>query len=149
MSKSKVLILCTSNSCRSQMAQGMIRHYLGKKWKAFSAGTRPSGEVHPLAIKVMAEIDIDISGYKSKSIEKYRKKKFDEVITVCDHASEDCPTWLDKGKVTHIDFPDPAEATGGEKERLAVFRSVRDDMYRRIPYYLTNHRVLIQGALID
>ncbi len=145
MSKSKVLFLCTGNSCRSQMAEGLVKHYLSKEWKAYSAGTRPSGYVHPLAIKAMAELGIDISKQKSKSTETFRNKNFDLVVTVCDNAAEDCPVWLGQGQIVHISFPDPAEATGTEIEQMEVFRSVRDDIRRRVFYYLANGRVLVPG----
>jgi arsenate reductase len=147
MSKSRVLFLCTGNSCRSQMAEGLVKHYLKKKWKAYSAGTEPAGRVHPLAIKVMAEIGIDISDRKSKSIKNFRKKRVDLVVTVCDDAAENCPVWLDEETVVHISFPDPAEATGTEEEKMRVFRAVRDDIHRRIFYYLANGRVLVPGVL--
>ena len=147
MSKQRVLFLCTGNSCRSQMAEGLVRHYLKKKWKAFSAGTEPTGEVHPLAIKAMAEIGINISGYKSKPVDVYRKKRFEVVITVCDSAAEACPVWLGDGTVEHIGFPDPAEATGTEEEKMRLFRYVRDDIHRRVFYYLANGRVLFPGVI--
>ena len=145
MSKKKVLFLCTGNSCRSQMAEGFVKNDLSKKWKAYSAGTRPSGYVHPLAIEAMAELGIDISKGKSKSVDEFRKKKFDLVITVCDDAAEDCPIWLGEGRVVHISFPDPAEAKGSEEEKMHVFRNVRDDIRRRVLYYLANGRVLVPG----
>ena len=145
MSKQKVLFLCTGNSCRSQMAEGFVNHDLSKEWKAYSAGTRPSGTVHPMAIKAMAELGIDISQNKSKSTDKFRKKKFDLVITVCDNAAEECPVWLGDGEVVHISFPDPAEATGTDEEKMEVFRLVRDDIRRRIYYYLANRIVLVPG----
>jgi arsenate reductase len=128
------------------MAEGLVKHYRGKKWKAFSAGTEPSGHVHPLAIEVMVELGIDISKRKSKTVEKYRSKSFDLVVTVCDNAAETCPVWLGKGEVVHINFPDPAKATGTKEAQMAVFRSVRDDICRRVFYYLTNGRVLVQGV---
>ena len=90
---------------RSQMAEGFVKNDLSKKWKAYSAGTRPSGYVHPMAIEAMAELGIDISKGKSKSVDELRKKKFDLVITVCDAAAEDCPVWLGEGRVEHISFP--------------------------------------------
>ena len=145
MSKRKVLFLCTGNSCRSQMAEGLVNHYLGKEWKAYSAGTEPSGYVHPKAIQAMAELDIDISGLKSKLTDRFRDQRLDLVITVCDDAAENCPIWLGEGKVVHISFPDPAKATGTEEEKLEVFRAVRDDIRRRIFHYLANGRVLIEG----
>lgn len=129
------------------MAEGLVKHYLKKKWKAYSAGTRPTGSLHPLAIKVMAEIGIDISGYSSKSIEKFRKKRLDLVITVCDSAAEECSAWLGKGEVAHISFPDPAKATGTEEEKMRLFRAVRDDMHRRVFYFLTKGRILEPGVI--
>ena len=145
MAKSSVLFLCTGNSCRSQMAEGLVNHYLSKEWKAYSAGTRPSGYVHPMAIQAMAELGIDISNNSSQSTDEFRSKKFDLVITVCDNAAEDCPVWLGKGEVTHLSFPDPAEATGNDEEKMMVFRSVRDDIRRRVFYYLANGRILVPG----
>ena len=114
------------------MAEGLVNRFLAAEWQAFSAGTRPSGYVHPLAIKAMAEEGIDISTNESTSVAVYQDETFDLVITVCDQAAEDCPAWLGGGKVIHISFPDPAEARGMEEEKLAVFRSVRDDIRQRI-----------------
>ena len=132
MTKRKVLFLCTGNSCRSQMAEGLVNHFLGDRWEALSAGTEPSGYVHPLAIKAMAELDIDILDQSSKSVDEFRDTTFDVVITVCDDAAENCPLWLGSGNVRHIGFPDPAEASGSEKERLAVFRRVRDGLRHEV-----------------
>jgi len=146
MSKSKALFLCTGNSCRSQMAEGMVKHYLSKRWKAYSAGTHPNSPVHPMAIRAMAEFGIDISKKKVKRVDKYKDKKFDLVITVCDEAAEECPVWLGSGEVVHISFPDPAKAVGTEEQKMAVFRAVRDDISRRVLYYLANGRVLIPGV---
>lgn len=145
MAKSKVLFLCTGNSCRSQMAEGLVNYYLSKEWKAYSAGTRPSGYVHPMAIEAMAEIGIDISNNRSQSPDEFRSKKFDLVVTVCDNAAEDCPVWLGEGEVAHISFPDPAEATGTDTEKMEIFRSVRDDIRRRVFYFLANGQILSQG----
>lgn len=136
MSTKQVLFLCTGNSCRSQMAEGLVNHFLGEQWEAYSAGTAPAGYVHPIAIQVMAELGIDISSYRSKSVEEFRYVGPDVVITVCDDAAENCPVWLGGGKVAHISFPDPAKATGSEEERLAVFRQVRDDIYHKVLTYL-------------
>ena len=136
MSKRRVLFLCTGNSCRSQMAEGLVNHYLGDRWEAFSAGTKPSGYVHPLAVRVMAELGIDISSHRSKSVDDYRGTAFDRVVTVCDHASRNCPAWLGKGIVVHIGFPDPAAAEGSEEERMAMFRHVRDELGNQILDYL-------------
>jgi arsenate reductase len=147
MTRSKVLFLCTGNSCRSQMAEGLVNHFLRKGWQAFSAGTRPSGEVHPLAIKAMAELGIDIADQTSKSVDAYRDQTFELVVTVCDSAAEECPVWLGKGEKVHISFPDPALALGSEEERLELFRAVRDDLRRRIFYFLENRKVLSPGYL--
>ena len=136
MARRRILFLCTGNSCRSQMAEALVNHFLPAQWQAFSAGTRPSGVVHPLAIKAMAEEGIDISTNESTSTAAYRDEAFDWVITVCDHAAEDCPTWLAGGKVRHISFPDPAEAGGTEEAKMKVFRSVRDDIHQRLFYFL-------------
>jgi arsenate reductase len=136
--KKEVLFLCTGNSCRSQMAEGLANHYLGDEWTAYSAGTDPAGYVHPLAVRVMSELDIDLSGHVSKSTDELRGIKFDRVVTVCDDAAENCPVWLGHGHKTHIGFEDPARATGNEEERLAVFRRVRDEirqeMFRLLTY---------------
>ena len=136
MGKKRVLILCTGNSCRSQMAEGFINHALGGTWQAESAGTQPSGHVHPMAVKVMAEIGIDISGAKSKSVDLFLGTPFDEVITVCDEAREICPVWPGQGHRSHIRFEDPAQATGSEAQRLAVFRRVRDEIHEQVVGFL-------------
>lgn len=103
---------------------------------AHSAGTVPSGYVHPLAIEAMAEIGIDISKGESKSVDTYRNMPFDVVITVCDDAAEKCPLWLGSGQVVHIGFPDPATATGTKEEKLVTFRHVRDNIRERVVGYL-------------
>jgi arsenate reductase len=136
MRKGRVLFLCTGNSARSQMAEGLVNHYLGEKWEASSAGTKPSGYVHPLAVRAMAELGIDISAHRSKSTDEFRGVEFDRVITVCDQAAKNCPAWLGKGIVKHMGFPDPAAADGGEAERLAVFRAVRDGLRQEVLAYL-------------
>jgi arsenate reductase len=140
MSKSKILFLCTGNSARSQMAEGLVNHFLGDTWKAFSAGTRPSGYVHPLAVRAMAELGIDISSHRSKHTDEFRDTNFDLVLTVCDNAAKNCPAWLGKGQATatvaHMGFPDPAAATGSEAEQLQVFRQVRDGIRQEILNYL-------------
>ncbi|MHB1294587.1 MAG: arsenate reductase ArsC [Anaerolineae bacterium] len=130
--RKRVLFLCTGNSARSQMAEGLVNFLMGERWEAVSAGTRPAGYVHPLAIQAMAELGIDISGQVSKSVEVFRQEALDIVITVCDNAASTCPLWLGQGRVVHAAFPDPADATGTEEERLAVFRSVRDGLRARI-----------------
>ncbi len=136
MPHNAVLILCTGNSCRSQMAEFLINHERGEHWQAESAGTRPAGYVHPLAVRVLDEVGVDLTQGRSKSTDEFFGRQFDLVITVCDSAAEDCPVWLGEGKRVHIGFPDPALATGSEDERLAVFRQVRDDIRRTLIDYL-------------
>ncbi len=131
----QVLFLCTGNSCRSQMAEGLVNHLL-EGWQAFSAGTEPSGYVHPLAVRAMEELGLDISGQRSKSVDEFRDRTFDVVITVCDHAAENCPVWLRSGPVHHIGFPDPAAALGSEEEQLHLFRQVRDGLRRNVFQFL-------------
>jgi len=127
--KKQVLILCTGNSCRSQMAEGLINARLGDKFEAVSAGTNPGGYVHPTAIAAMAEPGIDLSQNESKALDLFKGRYFDYVITVCDSAKEDCPVWLDEAGVRqHIGFDDPAEAIGTEIEILKEFQRVRDEI---------------------
>jgi len=126
-----VLFLCTGNSCRSQMAEAIINYDLADTWRAQSAGTRPTGAVHPLALAALAEIGIRHHG-RSKSVEEFRQAAFDLVVTVCDAAAEDCPIWLGRGARVHIGFPDPARASGSEAERMSAFRRVRDDIRRLV-----------------
>ncbi len=132
----RVLVLCTGNSARSQMAEGLIRHFLGDRVEVYSAGTRPSGYVHPLAVEAMRELGIDISHQRSKSTDEFRGVDFDLVITVCDDADRNCPVWLGRGRKVHIGFPDPAAATGSREERLRAFREVRDGIIERVVKYV-------------
>lgn len=127
MSKQRVLILCTGNSARSQMAEGLLRHDAGERFEVFSAGTRPS-HVRPEAIAAMGELGIDISGHRSKSVDEFAGQRFDYVITVCDNARESCPVFPGKAARIHRNFEDPAAFEGSEEERVAVFRRVRDEM---------------------
>ena len=127
----KVLFLCTENACRSQMAEGLVNHFLAGKVTAFSAGVRPS-RVNPRAIRVMAELGIDISKQWSKSLDDLQDEKFDLVITVCDQAREQCPFFPGPTEQLHLGFPDPARATGSEEEILTAFRQVRDAMRKQI-----------------
>jgi len=129
--KKKVLILCTGNSCRSQIAEALVNARLGERWEAVSAGTEPASAVHPKALQVLAEIGIQHSG-EPKPVDVFREQAFDLVITVCDDAAENCPLWLGPGVRRHIGFPDPARATGTEEEILAVFREVRDGIADRV-----------------
>jgi arsenate reductase len=117
------------------MAEAIINHDLNGTWHASSAGTRPAGYVHPLAIQVLSEIGINHEG-RSKSTEEFRNQNFDLIITVCDDAAENCPVWLGPGQRVHIGFADPALATGSLEEKIAEFRAVRDEIRKRIPAYL-------------
>jgi arsenate reductase len=130
--KKNVLFLCTGNSCRSQMAEGLVNHYLGDEWQAFSAGTKPAGYVHPLAVRAMSELNIDISRQRSKSADEFRECALDVVVTVCDDAAENCPVWLGNGHKVHLGFESPVQATGSDEERLVVFRQVRDEIRQRL-----------------
>lgn len=127
----KVLFLCTENACRSQMAEGLVNHDLAGQVQAFSAGVRPS-RVNPRAIQVMAELGIDISHHRSKSVDDLAEKQFDLVITVCDRAQQQCPIFPGETEVMHVGLTDPAQATGTEDEVLAVFRQVRDEIRRQL-----------------
>ena len=129
--KKRVLILCTGNSARSQMAEGLLRHDAGDKFEVESAGVEPS-HVRPQAIEAMREIGIDISGHRSKSVDEFAGQEFDYVITVCDNANERCPVFPGKTRRIHWSFEDPAAATGDEAARLAVFRRVRDEIRERL-----------------
>ena len=133
--RKKVLFLCTGNSCRSQMAEAIVNEKFGTQWEAYSAGTKPSGYVHPKALTVLEEIDIHHQG-ESKHTDQFMSYKFDLVVTVCDSAAEKCPVWLGAGKTIHHSFPDPAESSGTEEEILTVFRRVRDDIVDNIPTIL-------------
>ncbi|NTV61841.1 MAG: arsenate reductase ArsC [Chlorobiaceae bacterium] len=126
--KQSVLILCTGNSCRSQMAEGFLRSF-DPELEVFSAGTKPAEAVHPLAVAVMQETGIDILDYRPKCVEEFTSKPFDWVVTVCDGARETCPLFTGEVKHRqHIGFDDPAEAEGSREEVLAVFRRVRDEI---------------------
>ena len=124
----RILILCTGNSCRSQMAEGFLNSF-DKRIEAFSAGTNPSSKVHPKAVQVMQEIGIDISNGYPQDVSEYLGQSFDYVITVCDNARETCPVFTGSVKEQlHIGFEDPAEATGTEQEVIDVFRRIRDEI---------------------
>ena len=126
-----VLFLCTGNSARSQMAEAIVNARIGGQWRAWSAGTRPAGYVHPRAVAVLREIGIEHEG-RSKAASEYRERDFDIVITVCDSAAEECPLWLGRGRKVHVSFRDPAAAEGTEEEVMAAFRDVRDQIAARI-----------------
>ena len=126
-SKARVLILCTGNSARSQMAEALLRHDAGEWFEVESAGTKPS-VVRPEAIVAMRDIGIDISRHRSKHVDEFRERRFDYVITVCDNARETCPVIFSATQRLHHDFDDPAACQGSEADRMAVFRRVRDEL---------------------
>lgn len=135
--KQKVLFLCTGNSCRSQMAEGFLRHLAGERFDVTSAGLEPS-VVNPKAIQVMKEDDVDISHHISKDVDQFTGQKFDYIITVCDNARERCPYFPGGVERIHWSFHDPAAATGTEKEVLAAFRKVRDQIKEKISRFAEN-----------
>jgi arsenate reductase len=135
--QARVLFLCTHNSARSQMAEGLLKHLAGDRFEAMSAGTEAT-RVRPLAIRAMEEIGIDISGQESKTLERYLEESFDYVITVCDDANEACPFFPGAANRLHWSFEDPSRARGSEEEQLAVFRSVRDRIMDRVRAELVN-----------
>ncbi len=130
MEKRTILFLCTGNSARSQMAESLVNNLRGDAWHAVSAGTHPTGQVHPYAVTVMREIGIDISKARSKSADEFRSNPLDLVVTLCDDAAEECPVWLGQGKRVHIGFPDPARGS------LDDFRKVRDSIKDKVIPYL-------------
>lgn len=135
--KSRVLFLCTHNSARSQMAEGLLGHLAGDRFEATSAGTEAT-HIRPLAIRAMEEIGIDISGQESETLDRYLGEPFDYVITVCDEANEACPFFPGAKSRLHWSLPDPSQAGGSEEDRLAVYRSVRNELQDRIEQELTN-----------
>ena len=134
-SKQRVLFLCTHNSARSQMAEGLLRDLGGDRFEPFSAGTEAT-HVRPLAIRAMAELDIDISGQESKTLDRYLDQPFDAVITVCDQANEACPVFFGARRRLHWSFPDPSKAQGDQEQQFAVYRQVRDAIRERIEHEL-------------
>ena len=139
----KVLVLCTGNSCRSQIAEAYLRHFAGEKAEIYSAGVETHG-VNPRAISTMKEDGIDISQYTSNNIDEYFNIDFDFVITVCDNAKERCPFFPTKAKKFHQNFPDPAKATGTEEEILAQFRQVRQMIKSYSQEFVTNNLTTYQ-----
>ena len=129
--KKRVLFLCTHNSARSQMAEGLLRTLGGDRFEAFSAGTEAT-RLRPLAIRAMAELGIDISGQESKTLDRYVNAPFDAVITVCDQANEACPVFFGATERLHWSFPDPSKAGGTQEQQLEVYREVRDAIHQRI-----------------
>lgn len=139
--KKRVLILCTGNSARSQMAEGLLRHDAGDKFKVESAGI-VSSFVRPQAIEAMSEIGIDISSHRSKSVDEFLGQEFDFIITVCDNAKESCPVFPGNAERIHWSFDDPAEASGSEEEKLAVFRRVRDEIREKLQEFSQSSRAI-------
>lgn len=123
-----ILVLCTGNSCRSHLAEGILRDALGPGYRIASAGSKPAGYVHPLAITAMAELGLDISGHHSKHLDEFLSEQVETVITVCGNADQACPMFPGQMNRHHFPFDDPAHATGTEEEQLAVFRRVRDEI---------------------
>lgn len=136
----RVLILCTGNSCRSQMAEGLWRVLGGGEWESHSAGSKPSGYVHPLAIRAMLERSIDIQSNRSKSVDEFAGQKFDIVVTVCDNAKESCPLFSGAKQRCHWPFDDPADAVGSDDEQMEYFRRIRDEIEERITLFLKSVR---------
>jgi len=135
--KRSVLFLCTANSCRSQMAEGIVNTFLGDRLEAFSAGTKASF-VNSMAIEVMREIGVDISKHRSKNLSEFDGQKFDYVITLCGDANETCPLYVGTTMKMHIGFDDPARSTGSEEEVRREFRRVRDEIKEKVMRYFSN-----------
>ncbi len=127
----RVLFLCTHNSARSQMAEGILRHLAGDRFEVYSAGTEATF-VRPEAVSAMAELGIDISGQESETLDRYLREPFDHVVTVCDDANEACPVFPGAKNRLHWSFRDPSRATGSDEERLGAFREVRDEILARV-----------------
>ena len=141
----RVLILCTGNCVRSQMAEGLLRQLGGSGYEVHSAGGKPNGYVSPLAIEAMGKIGIDISAHRSKSVSEFEGQKFDTVITVCDSAAQECPAFPGAPERIHWSIWDPGNATGTHEEKLAAFCRVRDELVSRLRQFLAD-RVLAEGA---
>ena len=138
--KPTILVLCTGNSCRSHLAEGLLRAAAGDLFEVASAGSKPAGYVHPLAIDVMKEIGIDISGHRSKHLNEFLDQNVETVITVCGNADQVCPIFPGQVNRHHWPFDDPAHATGTEEEKLAVFRRVRNEIRRTFTAYADGRR---------
>jgi arsenate reductase len=142
-----ILILCTGNSCRSHLAEGILRAALGDQYQVASAGSKPAGYVHPLAIKAMAEIGIDISAHTSKHMNEFLSQDIETVITVCGNADQACPLFPGQLNRHHWGFDDPAHATGTEEEQLQVFRRVRDEIKRVFEAYAAGRKDEAEAAI--
>lgn len=144
--KPAVLILCTGNSCRSHLAEGLLRSLAGDLFEVHSAGSKPAGYVHPLAIRAMTECGIDISQHRSKHMNEFLDTPIETVITVCGNADQACPVFPGQVNRHHWPFDDPAHATGTEQEKLAVFRRVRDEIRRTLEAYVDGRRDALKSA---
>jgi arsenate reductase len=138
MQKKRVLFLCTENSARSQMAEGILRHEAGDRFEVYSTGTNPTS-IRLEAVEVIAEIGIDIRDQFSKSVDSFEGQEFDFVITVCDHARESCPIFPGQARHLHMSFDDPANVTGSYEERVASFRRTRDEIRKRLRSFVGEH----------
>jgi arsenate reductase len=136
--KQRILFLCTHNSCRSQIAEGLVNHFLGDRFQAYSAGTE-STRVNPMAIQILAELGIDISGHRSKTMDEFSGVNFDYVITLCGDANEKCPLFFGGVERMHMGFSDPSRAVGSDEDILAEFRQVRDELQQKLIDYLTGY----------
>jgi arsenate reductase len=136
--KKSVLVLCTGNSARSQMAEGLLRHFGGGAVEVYSAGTKPVG-VNPLAVEALREVNIDIAAQRSKSVSVFANQNFDTVITVCDSAAEQCPIFAGAPQRIHWSLPDPAAVAGTHAERLQAFRQVREALAAHLRQFLSQH----------
>ncbi len=134
--KKKVLFLCTGNSCRSQMSEGWLRRLAGDQFDVVSAGTHPVG-LNPYAVAAMQEVGIDISNHVSERVDPYLGQEFDYVITVCDRAQENCPTFPGASKLLNWSFEDPAKATGSYEQQMIVFKNIRDEIEEQIRRFIT------------
>ena len=142
MAKPLILILCTGNSCRSHLAEGILRAAVGEAAEVASAGSDPAGYVHPMAVEVMKEIEIDISAHTSKHLDEFLQREVHTVITVCGNADQACPIFPGQAEKHHWPFDDPAKATGSEEEIRAVFRRVRDEIRAKFEAYAAEIRSL-------
>lgn len=145
MKKQKVLILCTGNSCRSHMAEGILRHMAGDLFDVYSAGSKPAGYVHPVGIEVLKEIGIDISGHESKHLDQYLDVGVDTVITVCGNANDACPVFPGKVRRHHYGFEDPPKAARPGESEMAAFRRIRDEIRMVFEAYADGYRDATEG----
>ena len=145
MTPPTILILCTGNSCRSHLAEGLLREALGDSFRVESAGSKPAGYVHPLGIRAMAEVGIDISAHRSKHLDEFLTDDVETVITVCGNADQVCPVFPGQLNRHHWPFDDPAHAAGSEEEQMAVFRRVRDEIARVFQAYAAGRLDALKG----